>query len=320
MVVTKASNHKKRLVIDYSETINKFTHLDGFPLPRIHDLIREVAQYRFFSSVDLCSAYHQVPLKQSDKIYTAFEASGSLYQFVRLPFGLTNGVASFQRIISAFIRDENLTGTFAYLDDLIICGRTKVEHDCNLQKFLEAAKRRNLTYNEKKCKFSTSTLNILGYVIEDGKLRPDPERLRPLRELPVPNDMKSLRRVLGMFTYYSSWIRDFSRKVHSLREVKTFPVSKEAADAFVKLKEEIEKSVVTAIDESAPFDVETDASSFAIAATLNQCGRPVAFFSRTLHGSEIRQSSVEKEACAIIEAVRYWKHYLTGRHFRLDTD
>lgn len=81
VVVTKSSNHKKRLVIDYSETINKYTHLDAFPLPRIDDLVRDVAQYQFFSSIDLCSAYHQVPLKQSDKLYTAFEASGSLYQF-----------------------------------------------------------------------------------------------------------------------------------------------------------------------------------------------------------------------------------------------
>ncbi|PIK56004.1 hypothetical protein BSL78_07097 [Apostichopus japonicus] len=99
-----------------------------------------------------------------------------------------------------------------------------------------------------------------------------------------------------------------------------FPISDEANETFEKLKKEIENSVVVAIDESLPFQVETDASEFEIAGTLNQAGRPVAFFSRTLQGSERRHASVEKEAQAIIEAVRHWRHYLTGKHFVLVTD
>ena len=320
VVVTKSDHHKKRLVIDFSETINRFTHLDGHPLPRIEDLVKEVASYRYFSSIDLCSAYHQVPLNDKDRPYTAFEACGSLYQFTRLPFGVTNGVASFQRIINSIIRSENLARTYAYLDDLIICGKSKEEHDANLARFMEVAKRRKLTYNDEKCNFSTTKLSILGYVIENGRLRPDPDRLRPLRELPIPSNTKSLRRTLGLFTYYSKWIKGFSDKIHPLRITTSFPISSDAERAFNELKEDIQNSVVTAIDESIPFEVETDASDFAIAATLNQAGRPVAFFSRVFHGPENRQSVIEKEALAIIEAVRHWKHYLTGHHFRLITD
>ena len=98
------------------------------------------------------------------------------------------------------------------------------------------------------------------------------------------------------------------------------PLTKEAVNAFNQMKKVIEESVVTAIDESVTFEVETDASEYAIAATLNQGGRPVTFFSRTLQGSELRHHSVEKEAQAIIESIRHWKHYLTSKHFILKTD
>lgn len=87
--MTKDENHKKRLAIDYSQTINRFTLVDAFPLPRISDMVK-IAQYRVLSTIDLRSAYHQVPLKDKGKPYTAFEARGNLYQFTRLPFGVTN--------------------------------------------------------------------------------------------------------------------------------------------------------------------------------------------------------------------------------------
>jgi len=197
VVVTKDENHRKRLAIDYSETMNRFTLLDGYPLPGIDDMVNKIAQYRVFSSIDLCSAYHQLPITDEDKTYTAFESDGSLYQFTRVPFGVTNSVACFQRIIDAFIEEENLDATFAYLDNVTICGMNTEEHDYNLKRFSEAAN----SYNESKYICSTSKLSILGYLVENGKIRPDPERLRPLLELPVPHDMKSLRRVLGLFAY-----------------------------------------------------------------------------------------------------------------------
>ena len=131
------------------------------------------------------NTYHQVPLRQEEKPYTVFEA-GDLYQFTRVRFGVTNGVACFQREMTDFVRNEGLTGVFPYLDDITICGKDQEEHDANLECFLEAAERKNITYNEEKSVFSTRCLAILGSIVEEGEICPDPEHLRPLRELPVP--------------------------------------------------------------------------------------------------------------------------------------
>ena len=320
VVVASDDNHKKRLVIDYSQTINRFTELDAYPLPNINDFVNNVARYKVFSSIDLKSAYHQVPLCNSDRPYTGFEADGALYQFKRIPFGVTNGPSCFQRIIRETVARENLSDVFVYLDNLYVCGQDDSEHDQNLKKFLEVSKKYNWTLNEKKCVFGTRKLEILGSLVEDGEIRPDPERLRPLKELPVPHCSKSLKRVIGLFSHYSKWISNFSDKVAPLINEKKFPLSQAAVDAFHSLVSDIEHSVVHCIDESKPFELECDASDFALAGVLNQEGRPVAFFSRTLHGSERKWPAVEKEACAIIESIRNWRHLLTGRSFKLVTD
>ena len=108
------------------------------------------------------SVYHQVPIKQEDRLYTAFEADGGLHPFTRMPFGVTNGIVQFQRTIDNFIALEKLKDTFAYPDSLKICGMTQEEHDCNFNRFLLAAKTKNLTYNNEKCVFSTTSLSLLG--------------------------------------------------------------------------------------------------------------------------------------------------------------
>ena len=318
--VVKNQNHKKRLTIDYSETINKFTQLDAYPVPRIDDLVEQIAQYTVFSTIDLKSAYHQYPIREEDAPYTAFEAEGGLYQFKRLPFGVTNGVAIFQREMDNFVKNHDLKATFPYMDNITICGRDQKDHDLNLKAFREAASRVNLTYNDSKCEFSVRRLCILGSVIENGEVRPDPNRMKPLLELAPPNDIRSLRRTMGFFAHYAQWIRGFSEKIKPLSSSKQFPLQPEAIDAFHRLKNDVIHSVVKAVDESKQFTVETDASDTAIAASLNQEGKPVAFFSRPLNASEIHHASVEKEALAVVEAVRHWRHYLLGRKFNLVTD
>ena len=144
--------------------------------------------------------------------------------------------------------------------------------------------------------------------------------MKPLLEMPTPQNKKAKQRVLGLLAHYSKWVQNFSEKIQPIVQNETFPMSQSAEIALKELKEEISHSSLSAIDEKLPFVVETDASAGAIAASLTQGGRPIAFFSRSLGKSEKHHSVIEREACAIVEALRKWRHFLIGRHFKLVTD
>ena len=193
-------------------------------------MINKLAQYKYFSTFDLKSAYHQVSINPAERKYTGFEANGQLYRFCRIPFGVTNGVAVFQRQMDKLITEEKLSDTFPYLDDITIAGRTQTEHDQNVRAFLEFVKSRHLTLNNSKSVVSSSTINVL--LIGNGIIKPDPDRLRPLQELPPPTSVCSLRRSLGMFAYYAKWIPDFSEKIKPLTSTQSFPLSQSALNAF----------------------------------------------------------------------------------------
>jgi len=126
VLVTKGERHKRRMV-DYSQTINRFTGLDAYPLPKIEQ-VSNLALCSWFSTLDVKPAYYQISINPEDKIYTAFEANGKLCQYRRLPFVVTNGVSAFQRIIDRLISQKKLKRTCAYLDN-IIGGTDRRDHD-----------------------------------------------------------------------------------------------------------------------------------------------------------------------------------------------
>jgi len=123
VLVVRGDTKKDRTVVDYSQTVNRFTQLDAYPLPNIEEVVNNVAQDKFYSSVDLRSAYYQVPLREDERPYTAFKAMGKLYQYKRLPSGVTNVVSAFPRVIGYFIRRNKLKKVYAYLDDLTVTGQ-----------------------------------------------------------------------------------------------------------------------------------------------------------------------------------------------------
>ena len=159
-------------------------------------------------------------------------------------------------------------------------------------------KKYNLILNKSKYIFSATCIDLLGYRNTNATLKPDPERIKPILEIPVPDDLKSLRQVVGKFSYYAQWIPKYSDKRKPLVSPKQFPLADKAVKAFEDLRKTLTEITLGVIDESKPFTIETDASETAISASLNQKNKPVAFFSRTLNVNELRHSSIEKEATA----------------------
>ena len=237
-----------------------------------------------------------------------------------MPFGVTNGGPIFQRKMKGILDEDHLENTTVYFDNVIIGADSLEELASHSSKFLESMKKRGMSLNDSKTVYGVTELNVLGYCVGNNQIKPDPERLRPLKEFPPPSSAKSLQRALGLFAYYSKWVPNFSDRIGRLKNAKTFPLNEEELADFESLKDAIGAATLQAIDETIPFTVECDASDIAVSATLNQNGRPVAFMSRSLQGSELAYPPVEKEATAIIEAVRKWEDLLIRQHFVLITD
>ena len=320
VLVVKSEGHKKRLVVDYSNTINIHTELDAYPLPNLNDMVNEISKYKYYSTFDLKAAYHQVPIRKADRKFTAFQSGNKLYEFTRIPFGITNGVSAFQRIMDKIIDEEKLESTFVFVDNVIIAGNSKQELSDNVNAYQSSAKKYNSTFNSDKSIEAAEELNTLGVSISHNRISPDYSRLKPLLEMTAPTSLKAQKRIIGMFSYYSKYIKDFSRKIRPLNSNKVFPVPMEVLESFEQLKHGLKDATLVTVDPTKKFVVETDASDYCIAATLNQEGRPVAFFSRTLNKHEIKQHAVEKEAAAVVEALKTWRHYLLGQKFEVVTD
>ena len=130
-------------------------------------------------------------MAKSDRKFTTFEANGKLYQYCRLPFGVTNEVAAFRRIIDNLIERYKLQNTFAYLDNVTVAGMSQEDHDKTLQALLQAAKTEGFTFNENKLIYSIRQLDLLGYRVSHGQ-KNDPARLQPLMDYPVLKSQKEL--------------------------------------------------------------------------------------------------------------------------------
>jgi len=320
VVVVPKGNGDSRLVINY-KPVNNCTIFDAYPFPLVETLLDKLGKARFMSSLDFSQCYYQLPLTKEDQEKTAFCVEGKLYQFTRCPFGLTNAVAYCSRLLGKVF--ENLPNVVTYLDDVIVYGSTEQEHDNCLKQVLKRVIDCGMSLNSKKCSFRQTKITFLGYSIENGLVRPDILRSEPVINFPTPTCVKSLLRFLGMMTYYSKYIPDFSRKARPLYDkAEDFgPWTQEELDSFDELKRSLENAMLAIPSEDEELVLKTDASDRSVAAVLeNKSGQPVFFVSRTLNAHERSYDIVEKEALAIHWSVMRLRHFLVGRKFLVYSD
>jgi transposase InsO family protein len=322
VVVVKDSGTPKRLAIDYASTINPATIANAYPFPLIPDLLTKLSAFRVFSVVDCKSAYHQLALLDAEMPLTAFEACGKLWEFRRLPYGPCNGVPAFQSVMDRLL--DGLSGCVSYVDDIVIGGFDDVSHNSNLLGFLSRAADLGLKLSPEKCHFGQRRLVFCGHVLEGGELKPDPARLQPLLDYPLPATPAELDRFVGLAVYYSKWIRDFASVTAPLFDAKnnkTFPLSDLAADAVTVVKKAVAGAALAVPAADARLILETDASLGCVSGVLSTADRqPVAFVSHRLSPAEKNWAAIELEAFAIVVCCNKLRHFLVGRHFEIVTD
>lgn len=333
VLVVGKKDGKPRFCLD-SRKLNSVTKKDAYNLPYVSEILDNLKEAKFLSSIDLSKAFWQIPISPQDREKTAFYVPGhGTMQFKVTAFGLSNAPATQQRLVDMLFGPEFELKVFCYLDDIIITSATYSEHTSLLLRVLEKLKKANLTINLEKSKFFRNQLKYLGYVVDGNGLHTDPEKVEAILRFPPPTNKKEVKRFLGTASWYRRFVPNFStvagplNKLTSTKKGKSnFEWTAEAESSFQQLKNLLSRSPVLACPNfSLPFEVHTDASDYGLGAMLAQTidgvEHPIAYMSKSLTGPERNYSVTEREALAVLVALEHWRCYLeNGKTFTVFTD
>lgn len=317
---------KWRMVIDYRR-LNDKTKSDKFPLPNIDELFSKLQGNQYFTTLDLTSGYHQIKMDDASIEKTAFSTPDGHYEFLRMPFGLKNAPATFQRMMNNVLNQEiNRDICLVYLDDIIIYSKTKQEHINRLQQVFEALRNANLKVNKNKCVFMEKEIEFLGHVLNKDGLKPNQKKIEAIQKFPIPQTVKEIRAFLGLIGYYRKFVPNLSKIVKPLTEAtKKDAVINIHQKSYIEAVQTCKRLLINAPilafpDFKKDFVITTDASDIALGAVISQDGHPIAYASRTLSKTEQNYNTTEKELLGILWAVTQFRPYIYGRKFTLRTD
>ena len=312
-----------RMCVD-SHVINKITIKYRFPIPRLDDLLDMMTGAKIFSKIDLKSGYHQIRIRPGDEWKTAFKIKDGLYEWVVMPFGLSNAPSTFMRIMTQVLRMFIGKFVVVYFDDILIYSKTKEDHLDHLRQVCLTLRKESLYANLGKCAFLTQRVIFLGFVVTPEGVSADPEKVKSIVEWPTPTTVFDVRSFHGLATFYRRFIRNFSTIVSPITDCirkGSFEWTKAADKAFLELKEKMTQAPILRLpDFSKVFEVACDASGVGIGGVLSQENHLVAFFSEKLNEAKIRYSTYDKEFYALVQALKYWRHYLLPHEFVLYSD
>lgn len=241
----------------------------------------------------------------ADSHKTAFTTPFGHYEFDRMPFGLKNASATFQRLMDLVLTGLQGEELFVYMDDIVIYAKSLEEHERKYNALIERLRRANLKLQPDKCEFLKSEVTYLGHVISRDGVKPDPKKLEAVKLFPRPKTPKNIKQFLGLAGYYRRFISNFSKLAKPLTALlknnTNFEWTSEQEESFQILKQELcEEPVLQYPDFSKPFILTTDASGIAIGGILSQVeinrDRPIAYALRTLTDNEVKYDTYEKEA------------------------
>ena len=272
IVLVKKKTGEWRFCIDF-RPLNEVTVRDQHPLPRIKDLLLAIQGSRYFVALDLRAGYWQIAMEEEDIPKTAFRSPEGLFEFVRMPFGLVNAPATFQRMMEVILGDLRWDGVLIYLDDVLIHAESP---EIVLEKLAEVFKRlqqANLSLRLDKCEFFPKEIKYLGYLLGEGLIKPLEKKVQALDDFEVPRDVKGVRRLIGMTSYYRAFIPDFAKKVAPLnlmlKKGAQFSWGPDQEAAYRAVLKDLKEAVLHLPLEGDAFVLETDASDQAIGAILS---------------------------------------------------
>ena len=312
-----------RMCVD-SRAINKITVRYRFPIPRLDDLLDQIGCASIFSKLDLKSGYHQIRIRPGDEWKTAFKTREGLFEWMVMPFGLSNAPSTFMRVMNQALRPFIGKFVVVYFDDILVFSTDLESHIRHLSEVLHVLRREKLFAASKKCVFGTSQVLFLGYLISDKGLEVDPSKVEAIKSWPTPTSVSDVRSFHGLASFYRRFVHHFSNITAPLTDCMkstSFVWTLEANAAFETIKAKLVSTQILALPNFAEvFELHCDACKFGIGAVLSQRGRPIAFFSEKIAGSRARYSTYDVEFYAIVQAVKHWRHYLFHQEFILYTD
>jgi len=319
VLLVKKKDGSSRLCVDYRQ-LNKLTIKNRYPLPRIDDLMDQLHGAAVFSKIDLRSGYHQIRVKSGDVQKTAFRSRYGHYEYVVMPFGVTNAPALFMDYMNRIIRPFLDKFVVIFIDGILIYSRTHEEHAEHLRTVLSILREKQLYAKLSKCKFWMTTVQFLGHVISAQGISVDPSKVEAILKWERPRSATEIRSFVGLAGYYRRFIEGYSKIVAPLtqltRKDHPFAWTDRCENSFQELKQKLTSALVLVIpDTSRPFEVYCDASHQGLGCVLMQERRVVAYASRQLKSHEKNYPTHDLELAAVVFALKIWRHYLYGAQF-----
>lgn len=332
IVLVRKKSGGYRLCVDYRE-LNKITIKDNFPTPLIDDQLDRLKNKKIFTSLDLKNGFHHVRMNEKSVQYTSFVTPLGQYEYLKMPFGLTNSPRVFNRFIQLIFRELISRGELlVYLDDLLIATETFPQHITILKEVFVLAAKYGLQFRLDKCFFGCYEIEYLGYLINEHGVRPSLKHVDAMLNYPVPKSSKQVRQFLGLASYFRRFISNFSIIAKPLYDLVKknvdFSFGEKERDAFEYLNSTLTKTPVLAIySPTADTELHCDASSTGFGAILfqGQAGadnkmKPVFYFSQRTSPNESKFHSFELECLAVVYAIKRFHIYLSGISFKVMTD